>query len=219
MTDLLYRWPDAAKFTRIVAKNKFYEQGTVPSAVREKFVAEVERITWAYKLAEETINLPGSDILPEIQVFVIEAKCTDVSDDVLTAIDKAIKQPVIFEVSGALGTRMTATAKQVGAGAPTLGPYYATRWLADDATRKPLPTAISLAGLYAALLEPLTSVTIRPGADVSEVAARLDTVRQLERQVAALERKIRTEPQFNRKVDLRRTLKTKQAELSALKWR
>lgn len=216
MTDLLYRWPDAARFSRVVAKNKFYERGTVSPAVREKFVAEVERITWAYKLAEETINLPGSDAVPEIQVLIIEAKGTDVSHDVLTAIDKAIKQPVIFEVVGSLGTRMTATPKQVGAGAPKLGAYYATGWLADEAPREALPTAINLANLYAALLEPLTSVSVRPGEEVSEVAARLDLVRRLEREVAALERKIRTEPQFNRKVELRRTLKTKQAELSAL---
>ena len=46
----------------------------MPAAVREKFVAEVQRITWAYKLAENTINLPGTSAVPEIQVFQIDAK-------------------------------------------------------------------------------------------------------------------------------------------------
>jgi hypothetical protein len=45
---------------------------------------------------------------------------------------------------------------------------------------------------------------------MSDVADRLAAVRKLEREVAALERKLRTEPQLNRKVELRRTLKTKQ---------
>ena len=45
------------------------------------------------------------------------------------------------------------------------------------------------------------------------IADRLATVRKLERETAALERKLRTEPQLNRKVELRRTLKTKQHEL------
>ena len=35
MTDVLYRWPEAAKFGRRVPKEKFYEHGTVSTAVRE----------------------------------------------------------------------------------------------------------------------------------------------------------------------------------------
>lgn len=217
MTDLLYRWPEPAKFGRVVAKNKFYERGAVSAVVRERFVGEVERITWAYKLAEETINLPSSDDVPEIQVLVIEARRSDVSQDVLIAIDKAIRQPIIFEVVSSLGTRMTGSPKQLGTGTPKLGAYYTTAWLTDEGPREALPTAIDLAGLYAAIMEPLAQVSVRPGEDVSDVAARLDRVRRLEREVAALERKLRTEPQFNRKIDLRRTLMTKQAELSALK--
>lgn len=217
MTDVLFRWPEAARFNRVVAKNRFYDQGTVSTPAREKFVGHVERITWAYKLAEETINLPGSDDVPEIQVLVIHAKGADVDDAVLTAIDKAIMQPVIFEIVGSQGIRTTATPKQVASGSPKLGAYYSTGWIPADATRDPLPTAINLAGLYGALLEPLTPVAVQPGEAVSAVAARVEAVRRLERELASLERKLRTERQLNRKIELRRTLKTKQAELSALK--
>ena len=38
-------------------------------------------------------------------------------------------------------------------------------------------------------------------------------VRKLEREIATLERKLRTEPQLNRKVELRRKLQTQQHEL------
>lgn len=216
MTDLLYRWPEPARFGRPIAKNKLYDQGTVSSAVRERFVGEVEKITWAYKLAEETINLPSSASVPEIQVLFIEARGEDVNSAVLTAIDKAIKQPIIFEVSGPKGTRMASTPKQVGTGVPRLGAYYSTGWMAGDTVRTPLPTVINLPSLYAALLESLTSVSARPGEDVSDVAARLDAVRRLEREVASLERKLRTEPQLNRKVALRRELKDRQAALASL---
>lgn len=216
MTDLLYRWPESARFGRPIPKNKLYEQGTVPSAVRDKFVAEVERITWAYKLAEDTINLPSNASVPEIQVIVIDAKGEDVNSSVLTAIDKAIKQPTIFEIAAANGTRMVATPKQVGPGVPKLGAYYSTGWMSGDANRTPLPPAINLPSLYAALLEPLTPVSVRPGEGVSNVAARLEAVRRLEREVATLERKLRTEPQLNRKVALRRELKDRQAALASL---
>lgn len=217
MTALLYRWPVAARFARTVPKTKFYEHGTVPGAVRDKFVAEVQRITWAYKLAESTINLPGNADVAEIQVFQIDAKGEDVGESVLAAVDRAVKTPIIFEIAAGEGdsqrVRMVASHKQVGPGTPKLGAYYTTDWQPADAERQPLPTVISLPSLYTALLTPLTPVSARPGEDLSDVAARLQAVRKLEREVVSLERKLRAEPQLNRKVELRRALKVKQAEL------
>ena len=217
MTDILYRWPEAAKFGRRVPKEKFYEHGTVNTSVREKFINEVQRITWAYKLAEATINLPSTPAVPEIQVFTIDAKTDDVSEGVLGAIDKAIPFPIIFEIAHHRGeqpeTRTVAAHKQLGTGAPKLSAYYSTGWQPGDTERQAMPTAITLPALYAALLQPLTPITARPGEEMSDVADRLAQVRKLEREVAALERKLRTEPQLNRKVELRRTLKTKQHEL------
>lgn len=216
MTALLYRWPVAAKFGRTVPKAKFYEHGTVPGAVRDKFVTEVQRITWAYKLAQSTINLPGNADVPEIQIFQIDTKGDDVGESVLAAIDKAVKTPIIFEIVTGEGdeqrVRMAASHKQAGHATPKLSAYYTTDWQPQDAERQPLPTAISLPSLYTALLAPLT-VSARPGEELSDVAARLQAVRKLEREVASLERKLRAEPQLNRKVELRRALKTKQAEL------
>jgi len=217
MTALLYVWPAGAKFGRVVPKNKFYERGQVTAAVKEKFVEQVQRITWAYKLAESTINLPGSNDLPELQVFQIDAKGDDVSDVVLTAIDKAVKTPIIFEIrrgtAEAQQTRMVAAHKALGTGGPKSSAYFTTSWQAADAERIPVPTAISLPTLYTALLEPMLPVAVRPGEELSELTARLSAARQLEREIGTLERQIRNEPQLNRKVELRRALKTKHAAL------
>src|SRR4051794_9967060 len=99
MTTLLYKWPKAAAFGRVVPKNKFYDHTSLGSAVKDRFVSDIRRITWAYKLAEFTINLPGSAEVPEIQIFEIEAKGEDVGEVVLAAIDKAVRTPIIFEIS------------------------------------------------------------------------------------------------------------------------
>jgi len=220
MSALLYRWPPAAKFGRAVPKTKFYEHATLAASVKDKFVSDVRRVTWAYKLAESTINLPGSAEVPEIQVFEIESKADDVSEGVLAAIDKAVRMPIIFEISrrdgGDDAIRMVAAHKQLGTGAPRMGPYFSTQWQPASSERAALPTSIDLLSLYTALLEPLTPVASRPGENVSDVVGRLTVVRALEREVAALERKLRNEPQLNRKVQLRRTLRAKQADLAEL---
>lgn len=211
MTEVLYDWPGKARFGKAISKTKFYEQGTVSAAVRARFVAEVDGITWAYKLAESTINLRGTEEVPEIQVLRIAAKGADVSDTVLAAIDKAIKQPVIFEIESTQGIRMAAALKP---GIPG-GRYYSTRWSHDDA-RSPMPPSITLSNLYAALLEPLLPIRIRGGEGLAEVGHRLAAYSRLKREITTLERKLRAEPQLNRKVELRRTLMTQQALLADL---
>ena len=217
MTDLLYQWPSAAHFGRRVPKEKFYEHASVNTALREKFISEVDRVLWTYDLAQATINLAGTDEVPDIAIFQIDAKGSEVSESVLSTIDKSIPRPIIFEVNRDVAstreTRMVAAHKQLGAGAPKISQYFSTGWQSADTERQPLPTAITLPALYAALLEPLANVEVRPGEGMSEVADRLKTVGKLEREIKSLERKLRTEKQFNRKVELRRTLKTKQAQL------
>ncbi len=215
-TPALYRWPAAAKFGRVVPKTKFYEHGNVRTALREKFVEDIQRITWAYKLAESTIRLKGTDAVPEIQVFSVETKGSDVGDDVLTAIDKSVHFPILFEVSGGDEVRMVAAHKTLGGATPKVGAYFTTAWLPLDVARTPLPTAIDLPVLYEALLASLLPVATRRGESVSDAAERMERAKKLEREIAALERKLRTEPQFNRKVELRRELKDRQATLTAL---
>lgn len=208
----LYRWPDSARYGKAIPKSKFYEHGKLQAALRERFVVEVQRITWAYKLAENTINLPASTAVPEIQVFEIESKGSDVSDEVLTAIDKAVKTPILFELARGGEVRLAAAHKATA----RPGAYFTTPWRPAESDRAPLPTAINLPTLYAALLTPLVPVAALAGEDVGAMAERVEAARKLEREIAALERKLRNEPQLNRKVELRRTLKTKQAALLGL---
>lgn len=217
MTDALYEWPAGARFGARVPKERFYERTASTSRLREKFVAEVDRISWAYKLAVETINLPGSPEVPEIEVLQLDAKSSDVSAQVLAAIDKAIPNPVIFEIhredTDGRVVRMTAAHKPLGSPAPGPSAYYSTGWMRGDTPRTALPTAITMAALYSALISPLTPLAPRPGESPTVVSERLDAVRRLEREIGALERRLRSEPQLNRKVELRRELKAKQAEL------
>lgn len=219
--DLLYRWPASAHFGRVVPKTKFYERGKVTTAVREKFVAEVQRITWAYKLADSTIHLRGSDDVPEIQVFVLEAKDEDISDAVLTTIDAAVQFPIIFEIQHGADadsrTRMTASHKQLRNPKPKLTGYFSTGWMRTDRQRAPLPTALDLPGLYLALLAPVLPVGPRAGERLTDTTTRVEEYRKLEREIATLERQLRTESQFNRKVELRRELRDRAKALEDLR--
>ena len=219
-TSVLYRWPAAAHFGRSVPKTKFYEHGKIAASTRERFVDEVQKITWAYKLADATIHLRGTEDVPEIQVFVVDAKGDDVSDTVLTAIDRTVPFPIIFEISRNQGdnsqTRMAACQKELGGATPKLSTYFSTPWLLSSLERSPLPQGLDLASLYDGLLTPMLPVAVRAGERLAEATERVGQARKLEREIATLQRRLRTEPQLNRKVDLRRELKEREGTLAAL---
>lgn len=220
MADVLFLWPSAAAFGRIVPKAKFYEHAAIPARVRDKFVSEVQRITWAHKLAEETIRLVGDASVPEIQVFTIDVKDQDVSDEVLATIDKSVQTPIVFEIKreadAAPQTRMTAAHKALGGATPKLTGYFTTDWLSADTPRVPLPPALDLPGLYAQLLAPLLPITTRSGESIAVAAERVAQARKIEREIATLEKRLWSERQFNRKVELRRRLHERTAALAAL---
>jgi hypothetical protein len=212
----LFHWPATAAFGRAVPKTKLYEHGNARTSLREKFIDEVQRITWAYKLADDTVRLRGTTAVPEIQVFAIEAKGANVSNDVLSAIDKAVHFPIIFEVLSGERVRTVAAPKSLGGKTPTVGEYYSTDWQPADAARRPVPAALDLPGLYEAILSALLPVTVRAGETASEASARLDRTRKLEREIAGLEKRLRTEPQLNRKIELRRKVKERTEVLADL---
>jgi len=206
---VLYDWPSAAAVGSVVPKSRFYEAAKLKPATRERFVQDVQRITWAYKLAETTIHLAGTSDLQEIQVFEVEAKGEDVSEDVLAAIAKAVRSSVVFEVIRASGERHTAVCLgQAGC--------FTTGWAEGSAVRSPMPTSIDLEALYLALAGGVLPLVPRVGERKSAFVDRLRHMRTLQREISALERRLRSEPQLNRKFDLRRTILTRQAELSDL---
>lgn len=213
---VLYRWPPNAAFRRSVPKTKFYEHGNVRTALREKFVDDIRRITWAYKLAEDTIRLRGTTAVPEIQVFSVETKGEDVSDDVLTAIDKSVHFPIIFEIVSNGRVRTVAAHKSLQGKSLIVGAYFRTEWQPADASRRPLPTALDLSSLYEAILAALLPIETRAGETVSEATDRLARARRLQREIAALEKKLRTEPQLNRKIALRGQIRERTAVLTEL---
>ena len=159
---VLYRWPSSAKFGRVVPKTKFYEHAHVSAALREKFVADVQRVTWAYKLADETIRMRGTEAVPEIQVFVVDAKDDGVADDVLAAIDKAVPFPIIFEIARGLASssqvRTVAAYKQLGRGNPKIARYLTSQWEPADSLSPELRPTSAMRSRRSAIRIPMPSI-------------------------------------------------------------
>lgn len=217
MTEVLWRWPESARVGRIVPKTKFYERTRASAKLRAAFVDEVERITWAYKLSASTLGLAGDEFVPEIQVFVVEAKPGRVvSTQVLAAIDGTVHTPIVFEEHGDSDSgariRTRAAYKRPGPRGPVVADLLDGDWLPSVSTRAPLPAALDLAGLYARLFTPLLPLTPRLGESLPSALERAAQAKRLAREVESLERRMRVEPQPNRKLEVRRELRARMAE-------
>jgi len=214
----LVRWPEAAKVDRLIPKERLYAEAGTSTALRQRSVDEVQRVRWAYKLGEESLRLPPEETVTEIHVFVIELKGTYLDNSVLVSVDRSIPSLIIFELGRETGRgakqAMTAACKLSG-GKTKTADYLRTAWIGADHPRMLLPAALDMEGLYGQLLGALLPHPIRLSEELSEAIGRMSRIRSLGREVSALEKRVRIEPQFNRKVELG-NLRTKQAELDDL---
>ena len=222
----LFAWLAQAAVGRPVAKSKIYAHAKPTAALRALFVEQVESITWAYKLAPETINLPAKPAVPEIEVFEVALKLPDVSHSVLRCIDQAMPRPILFNLRFEGRTQAVAAYKRPSdaahhqRGQPVsqwvVGDYHAAPWQKDSDARPALPVALDLPGLYEQLLRQHLAVPARPGETLRDQLDRLSALSAKQAAAAKLELRLRQEKQFNRKVELNAQLRNIRSELHAL---
>ena len=197
---------------RVVAKQRILAHVRATTKLRERLRDEVDQINWHAKLAHSTLNLAGTEEVPELQVFVMTLKGEDLHLDVLRAIDRAIPFPILFELHGTYGIRVTAAYKrpsQADSSKWVLDDHYvSSHWLPAETPRQTLPTAIDLKQLYQQLLRSLLPSPAFQGEALPDQLERLRALEVLKKDAATLEKRLRNEKQFNRKVEINAELRS-----------
>ena len=219
----LFTFPKSAAFGKVLPKNKIYEHSGANTRLKELFVEQVEQIVWQYKLAPETINLPARPGVPEIQVFSIQLKSTELHEDVLRCIDGAVQFPIMFELHQGQGdqakTQVVAAYKrpsEADASRWVLSSYFATAWMPAATARAAMPLALDMAHLYAALLQGLLPLSARPQEPLAGWVARVELASAKRREVEKTQARLAKEKQFNRKVEINAILRQLKSELEQL---
>ena len=165
------------------------------------------------------IRAPGAGRSPSrVQVFEVELKGAESTDAVLKAIDTAIPSPVMFELTRASGEIQVAAArKELASVDQRSSSYFRSAWLPEAPGSQDLPAgarprAASTRRSWRPAVRGRTTRRGTVGGDRQNGQTANSSARSMH-----LTRRLRTEPQLNRKVEIRRDLKTKQAELEELK--
>lgn len=201
---ILYSWPKQAEFGRKLNKERFYAGARNNRKLKQLFTEQVARVTWKYKLAVLTLNMPSTVEVPEIEVIQIEASGSELDPAVLLAIDKAIPKPTIHEIHAAGRVKQTAAYKRASESdvkAWVVSHYVFSPWQAADATRTPLPPALNLGNLYASLLRSMIDVPARDGETLRAHIERHSEILARRREAERVTQKMNVEKQLNRKVE------------------
>lgn len=219
----LFAYPKQAEFGRTLPKNKIYEHSRANTRLKDLFVEQVEHIIWSYKLAPETINLPASPGVPEIQIFSIQLKSDELHKDVLRCLDAAIPFPLLFEVKRGQADQakiqLVAAYKllsEAGSNQPKMSSYFASEWLPVSTPRTAMPQALDLGQLYSALLQSLLPLPPRPQEALTDLIERIELVASKRREVEKAQVRLAKEKQFNRKVEINAILRKLKSELEQL---
>ncbi len=214
-----FEYPQKTAFNRVVPKSKIYAYSKPSRSIRQRFVDEVDQIIWKHKLSPETLNLPATKSVPEIQIFGIALRTEDISESVLRTIDKAISFPIFFELTFEDHLKVFAAYKRPSDADSVnwvVDTYFSSEWGDTKTARDSLPVALNLGSLYEQMLRRLITIEAKPGESLKKQVERIATIRGKEAECKKLEQRLGREKQFNRRVELNRELRACKEEINAL---
>lgn len=212
--------PKSTEFNRRIPKQKFYENIDISPALKRVFIDQIKVIYWRNKIAATTVNLAPGETVTEIEVFEVRLTAQVPPEQVLRQIDKAIPYHIVFllEYEGKYQAWTAYKEASNGANAFKVHTYYHTGWLAEEALPLKLD-GLNLDKAYENFVRQIGGDALSADSEetLQQSVERDERRQQLEKQIAALQTKMRKEKQFNKQVALNAEVKRLKKELINLK--
>ena len=207
--------PLSTEFNKRVPKQKFYENITVTPAMKKAFVEQIRIIYWRNKIATTTLNLAVGGQVTEIEVFEVRLSAPELDESVLRQIDREIPYHILFLLEYDGKYRAVIGYKEVVAGktAFKVDRYYSTDWLDEDDLPVHLE-GLTLDAVYENFVRQIAGDVLGTGesASLKDSVEQQKQREQLEKQIVALEVKIRKEKQPKKKFELVQKLNAMKGE-------
>lgn len=209
--------PSSTLFRKRIPKQTFYEKLTLASEVKRAFAEQINTIIWSNKISPETINLAPSETVQEIQVFTIRLNQASLDARILPLIDKQIPYHIVFVLEYSNRQQAWVCYKEAslaGSNAFQVGTYYHTDWMNSGELSLRIE-GLSMEAAYEGFVRQIAGDRLAGSGRLKEDVERAQLRQKLEKQIAALEKRIANEKQFNRQVELNGELKQLRTELES----
>ena len=198
--------PRSTEVNRRVAKEKLYQNAALVPQTREMIKDQIDSVFWRNKLADSTMAISAGETVAEIQIFEIQLRQRELDKRVLPAIAKAIPYKILFILVFGDEAQVWIEAS---------GTFYNTDW-------QPLGgftlkfEGLNLDAVYENLARQISGGRLGTDGDIEEAVDRDKKRQKLERDIAALGKRLLREKQFNKQVELNGELKRLKKELEEL---
>lgn len=205
----LLNFPKSTEFNKRIPKQKFYENIAVTPAMKRAFVEQIRIIYWRNKIATTTLNLAAGEQVTEIEVFEVRLSAPKLDESVLRQIDREIPYHILFllEYEGRYQAVIGYKEAAAGKTAFKVDRYYSTDWLDEDNLPVHLD-GFTLDAVYENFVRQIAGDVLveENGTTLKESIEQQKQREQLEKQIVALEAKIRKEKQPKKKFELAQKL-------------
>ena len=216
----MFGFPASTEFGKRIPKQKFYENIDITPMLKRVFVEQIRLIYWRNKLAATALNLAAGETVTEIEVFEVRLNTPQLEEAVLRQMDKEIPYHILFvltcegKAQAWIGYK-EATAS--GNNAFKVSRYYHTDWVPEDELQFRVD-GLNMDAVYESLVRQIAGGALQAdsGESLQASVERDETRRQLEKQIAALESKMRKEKQLNRRMEINAELKRLRKEISVI---
>lgn len=216
----MFGFPGSTEFNKRIPKQKFYENIEVSSSLRRVFVEQIKIVYWRNKLAVSTLNIASGESVTEIEVFEVRLTKPILEETVLRQIDKEIPYHILFiltcdgKAQAWIGYKEAAAS---GNNAFKINRYYHTEWIPENELLFSID-GLNMDVVYENLVRQIAGEILQTNSNESlkDSVERDEERRRLEKQIAALENKIRKEKQLNRRMEMNTELKRLKEELEGL---
>ena len=203
--------PKSTEFNKRIPKQKFYENLSVTPAIKTAFAEQIKIIYWRNKLAATTLNLAPGKMVTEIEVFEIRLTSPDLDEDILRLIDREIPYHILFllehdeKYQAAMGYKEAANS---GKAAFKVERYYRTEWLTEEELSLHLE-GLTIDAVYENFIRQIAGDRLvgNENTTLKESVEQQKQREQIEKQIVALETKMKKEKQLNRKMELKAEIK------------
>ncbi len=212
--------PKSTEFNKRIPKQKFYDNIEMSPALKRCFVEQIKLIYWRSKIAPSTVNLAPGKQVEEIEIFEIRLQSRSLDEAVLRQIDKEIPYHLIFllELEGLY--QVWTAYKESSASSKNafkVGVYYHTDWMKESELPLKLD-GLDMDAVYENFVRQIGGKALAAsGKETLRQSVERDARRQeLQKQIDALQVKVRREKQLNKQVQLNAELKKLKIELGEL---
>ena len=197
--------PQLTETSKQLPKKAIYTKFQMNTATKEKIDADISRITIVNEIAPNKVNIPAGEDVKSFFVLLVSLKKKEYDKKTIVTLSKLIPQNILFVLEYENESRLAIYHTKV----------MQTAWIPTEEQKVELK-GLNLDTVWENIVIAVGGVNIEKGNTLDEQIEVNDKKQKLEKEIARLEKKARTEKQPKKKFELVQRIKVLTNQLYVL---